>query len=63
MARTLRLLVCSAISCFNFDMENISFGIDPAPQDKKSQGYAVSLPINLQPPTPLATMANAFPRS
>ena len=62
--RTLRLLVCSAISCFNFDMETLSFGIDPAPQDKRSQGYAVGLPINLQPPAPpLATMVNAFPRS
>jgi len=63
MARTLRLLACSPISCFNFDMETLSFGIDPAPQDKKSQGYAVGLPINLQPPAPLATMVNAFPRS
>jgi hypothetical protein len=57
------LLACSPISCFSFDMEILSFGIDLAPQDKKSQGYAVSLPINLQPPTFLATTVNTFPRS
>jgi len=34
-------------------MEILSFGIDLAPQDKKSQGYAVGLAINLQlPPSP-----------
>ena len=63
MARTLRLLACSAIRRFNFDMETLSFGIDPAPKDKHSQGYAVGLPINLQPTAPLATMVNALPRS
>jgi hypothetical protein len=26
-SRTLKLLVCSPISCFNFDMEILSFGI------------------------------------
>jgi hypothetical protein len=36
VARTLKLLACSAISCFNFDMETLWFGIDLAPQDKKS---------------------------
>jgi hypothetical protein len=36
MARTLKLLDCSPISCFNFDMEILSFGIDCAPGDKKS---------------------------
>jgi hypothetical protein len=30
-ARTLKLLDCSPISCFNFDMEILSFGIDCAP--------------------------------
>jgi hypothetical protein len=44
-------------------METLSFSIDPALQDKKSQGYAVDLPINLQPPAPLTTKVNAFPRS
>src|SRR5207245_131574 len=33
---------------------------DLAPQDKKSQGYAVDLPISLQPPTSLATTVNTF---
>ena len=61
--RTLKLLACSPISCFSFDMEILSFGIDLAPQDKKSQRYAVGLPINLQPPTSLATTVNTFPRS
>src|SRR5205807_1044009 len=32
-ARTLKLLACSPISCFSFDMETLSFGIDLAPQD------------------------------
>ena len=27
-ARTLKLLVCSPIRCFNFDMEILSLGID-----------------------------------
>jgi hypothetical protein len=44
-------------------MEILSFGIDRAPQDKKSQGYAVGLPINLQSPISLATIVNTFPRS
>ena len=57
------MLACSPISCFSFDMEILSFGIDLAPQDKKSQRYAVGLPINLQPPTSLATTVNTFPRS
>ena len=33
-ARTLKLLACSPISCFNFDMEILSFGIDYAPRGK-----------------------------
>jgi hypothetical protein len=44
-------------------MEILSFGIDLAPQDKRSQGYAVGLPINLQLPAPFATIVNTFPRS
>src|SRR6202011_1189912 len=36
-ARTLKLLDCSPISCFNFDMETLSFGIDCAPKDKTPQ--------------------------
>jgi len=51
-ARTRKLLACSPTSCFSFDMEILSFGIDLAPQDKKSQGYAVGHPINLQSPAP-----------
>jgi hypothetical protein len=43
-------------------MEILSFGIDLAPQDKKSQAYAVGLPINLQL-LPFATIVNTFPRS
>ena len=62
-ARTLKLLACSPTSCFSFDMEILSFGIDLAPQDKKSQGYAVGHPINLQPPASLATTVNTFPPS
>ena len=62
-ARTLKLLACSPISCFNFNMETLSFGIDPAPEGQKSLGYAVGLPINLQPSHPSATMVNTFPRS
>ena len=61
MARTLKLLDCSPISCFNFDMEILSFGIDCAPRGKKPRGYAVSLSINLQPPTSLSTIVNTFP--
>src|SRR5205823_4748495 len=34
-ARTRKLLACSPTSCFSFDMEILSFGIDLAPQDKK----------------------------
>jgi len=56
-------LACSPTSCFSFDMEILSFGIDLAPQDKKSQGYAVGHPINLQPPASLATTVNTFPPS
>jgi hypothetical protein len=44
-------------------MEILSFGIGLAPHDKKSQGYAVGLPINLQPSISLATSVNTFPRS
>jgi hypothetical protein len=44
-------------------METLSFGIDLAPCDKKSQGYAVHPPINLQPPAPSATIVNSNPRS
>jgi hypothetical protein len=60
-ARTLKLLDCSPISCFNFDMEILSFGIDCAPGDKNPSGYAVRCPINLQPPTSLSTIVNTFP--
>ena len=62
-ARTLKLLPCRAMSCFSFDMETLSFGIDLAPWDKKSQGYGVGLAINLQPPISLATIVNTSPRS
>ena len=51
-ARTLKLLVCSAISCFSFDMEILSFGIKRAPRGKNPRDYALSLQINLQPPDP-----------
>ena len=61
--RTLKLLDCSPISCFNFDMEILSFGINRAPGGEKSPDYVVYLPINLQPPTSLATIVNAVPRS
>jgi hypothetical protein len=44
-------------------METLSFGIDLAPSDKKSQGYGVALAINLQLPTSLATIVNTFPGS
>jgi hypothetical protein len=57
------LLDCSPISCFNFDMETLSFGIDRAPQVQNTRGYAVRLSINLQPPIPLSTTVNTFPRS
>jgi hypothetical protein len=42
-------------------MEILSLGIDRAPGGKKTQGYALSFPINLQPPTSLATTMNALP--
>ena len=51
-ARTLKLLVCSPISCFNFDMEILSFGIDRAPRGQKSPDYAVGFAINLQSSAP-----------
>jgi hypothetical protein len=44
-------------------MEILSFGIDRAPGGKNPREYAVHLPINLQPPTSLATTVNALPRS
>jgi hypothetical protein len=44
-------------------MEILSFGIDLAPRGKKPQGYALDPPINLQPPTPSATIVNTNPRS
>jgi hypothetical protein len=59
----LKLLACSPISCFSFDMEILSLGIDRAPWGKKSPDYAVRFAINLQPPTSLATIVNTFPRS
>jgi hypothetical protein len=62
-ARTLKLLDCSPTSCFNLDMEILSFGIDCAPGGKKSPGYAVCFAINLQSPTPLSTIVNTSPRS
>ena len=62
MARTLKLLDCNPISCFNFDMEILSFGIDCAPGGKNSLGYAVRFPVNLQPPTSLSTIVNSAPR-
>jgi hypothetical protein len=57
------LLACRAISCFNFDMEILSFGIDLAPPGQNPEGYALDPPINLQPPAPSATIVNANPRS
>lgn len=45
IARTLKLLACRAISCFSFDMETLSFGIDLAPVGQKPQGYALDPPI------------------
>jgi len=54
------LLACTPISCFSFDTEILSFGIDLALHDKKVQGCAVGLPINLQPSTSLATTVNTF---
>jgi hypothetical protein len=43
-------------------MEILSFGIDRAPEGKKSPDYAVRFPISLQPPTSLATIVNSAPR-
>jgi len=37
------------MSCFSFDMEILSFGINRAPQGKNPRDYAVRLQINLQP--------------
>jgi hypothetical protein len=45
----------------NFDMEILSFDINCAPRGKKTRGYAVRLSINLQPPTSLSAIVNAFP--
>ena len=58
-ARTLKLLACSPISCFSFDMEILSFGIDLAPQDKKSPGLR-GRPFDQSPAAPpsLATTVN-----
>jgi hypothetical protein len=61
-ARTLKLLDCSPISCFNFDMETLSFGIDCAPKHKTPQ-VTLRQSINLQPPTSLSTIVNTFPPS
>jgi hypothetical protein len=44
-------------------MEILSFGIDRAPRGKNPRDYAFRLPINLQPPTSLATIVNTFPPS
>jgi hypothetical protein len=44
-------------------MEILSFGIKRAPRGKNPRDYALSLQINLQPPDPLATIMNTFPRS
>ena len=63
MPRTPRLLDCSAISCFNFDMETLSFGMR-TPQDKKVPSVRV-LPdgqiSSRSPPSP--PIVNTFPRS
>jgi hypothetical protein len=61
-ARTLKLLDCSPISCFNFDMEILTFGIDCAPKDKTPQ-VTRRQSINLQPPTSLSMLVNTFPPS
>jgi hypothetical protein len=60
-ARTLKLLDCSPISCFKFDLEILSFGITALLKGQNPQGYAVYLSINLQPPTSLSTIVNIFP--
>jgi len=44
-------------------MQILSFGIDLAPWGKIPQDYAVRFPINLQPPTSIATIVNALPPS
>ena len=67
-ARTLKLLDCSPISCFNFDMETLSFGIDCAPKDKTPQ--VTRSPIDQSPAAHLtfhdrehlSTIVNSAPR-
>jgi hypothetical protein len=44
-------------------MEILSLGIDRAPWGQNPKGYALSFPINLQPPTSLATIVNTSPPS
>jgi hypothetical protein len=61
-SRTLRLPDCSPINCFNFNMEILSLGMDPAPGGKIPEAYVVRFPINLQPHTPLSMTVNTFPR-
>ncbi len=56
-------LVTWAISCFNLDMETLSFGIDVALREQNPESYAVDPPINLQPPAPSATIVNTAPRA
>ena len=52
-----------AISCFNFDMEILSFGIDFAPSGQNPKVTRSASPINLQPLASSATIVNTFPRS
>jgi hypothetical protein len=58
------------MSCFNFDMEILWFGIDRAPPGQKSPDYALGFAINLQPPAPSfrdrehpSAIMNAAPRT
>jgi hypothetical protein len=45
-----QLLDCSPVSCFNFDREILSFGIDRGSAGKNPQDYAARVSIDLQPP-------------
>jgi hypothetical protein len=60
-ARTLKLLDCSPIRCFNFDMERLSFGIDCAPGGKNNRGYAIRFAINLHAGRPQSMPRPAAP--
>ena len=67
-ARTLKLLACSPISCFSFDMEILSFGMTSLPRTKSPKATrSANRSISSRPPPRhdrehFSTIVNTAPR-